>query len=97
MKPLEIAPEAANDLRSIALYIAEDNPDRADSFVDELRAKALRIAQQPLSYRARNDISPGLRSATHGRYLLLFRDLPDRVRVVRVVHAARDLGRLSDL
>lgn len=36
-------------------------------------------------------IADGLRSITHGRYLLFFRDLADEVRIVRVLHGARDL------
>ncbi len=38
----------------------------------------------------------GLRMAVHGRYLVLFRDLPDKnvVRVERVLHGARNLPRL---
>jgi len=34
--------EAEADLEEIADYIALDNPDRAVSFMEELRAKALR-------------------------------------------------------
>lgn len=91
MKPLEIAPAARADLIGIGSYIAEDNPERAMSFVAELEAKAMQAAERPLSFSSRDDISPGLRSASHGRYLVLFRDLSDRVRIVRVLHGARDL------
>lgn len=90
MKPLEIAPAARDDLRGIALYIADDNPDRANSFVAELEARFAVVAERPLSFPARDEISPGLRSAAHGRYRILFRDLPHAVRIVRVLHAARD-------
>ena len=91
MKALEIAPAARADIQDIGRYIAEDNPERAMSFVDELEAKTMQVAERPLSFPSRDDISPGLRSAAHGRYLVLFRDLPDRVRIVRVLHGARDL------
>jgi plasmid stabilization system protein ParE len=38
----------------------------------------------------------GLRIAVHGRYLVLFRDLPATatVRIERVLHSARNLPRL---
>lgn len=91
MKPLEIAPAARADLAGIAGYIAEDNPERAISFIAELEITMARVAERPLSFPSRDDISPGLRSAPHGRYLVLFRDLPARVRIVRVLHGARDL------
>jgi plasmid stabilization system protein ParE len=32
-----------------------------------------------------------LRAAIHGRYLIPFRDLDAEVRIVRIVHGARDL------
>jgi len=94
VKPLGFAPAALADLAAIGDYIAEDNPDRALTFVAELETKAARVAERPLSFPARDDISPGLRAALHGRYLILFRDLPDEVRVVRVIHGARDIGRV---
>jgi toxin ParE1/3/4 len=95
MKPVELAPAAHADLAAIGLYIAKDNPARALSFVDELEACAMRIGAQPLAHPARDGISPGLRSAVHGRYLILFRNLPDVVRIVRILHGARDLPALQ--
>jgi toxin ParE1/3/4 len=91
MKQLAFAPAAREDLTTIALFIAEDNPARAESFVAELEAKARLLAEWPQSYPTRDDISPGLRAAVHGRYLLLYRDLEHEVRIIRIVHGARDL------
>jgi len=96
VKRLGFAPEAVADLREIALYIADDSPQRALTFVAELEQKATEAALRPLTFRERSDISPGLRAIVHGRYLIFFRDLADEVRIVRVVHSARDLGRLFD-
>ena len=96
MKRLGFAPQAVADLRDIAGYIAEDDPKRALTFVAELEQKAAEAAARPLTFRERTDISPGLRAIGHGRYLIFFRDLADEVRVVRVVHGARDLPRLFD-
>ena len=91
MKRLVFAPAANEDLLTIGAYIAEDNPDRAESFVAELEATALRIAERLRSFPSRDEISDGLGVAVHGRYLLLFRELEADVRIVRVVHGARDL------
>lgn len=91
MKRLGFAPEARADLAAIAVYIGRDNPDRALSFIAELEARAAQAAERPQSFPARDDISPGLRSVPHGSYRILFRDLPDEVRVVRVLHTARNL------
>jgi toxin ParE1/3/4 len=96
VKRLVISSRALADLRTIATYIAADNPERAASFVTELRARMDVIAAQPLTFRTRDEWSRGLRSAAHGRYHILFRDFPDRVRVTRVLHGARDIPRLFD-
>jgi toxin ParE1/3/4 len=96
VKPLIYAPEAVADLRDITDYIAEDDRARALSFVAELEGKASEAASRPLSFRERSDIVPGLRAIPHGRYLIFFRDLPDQVRIVRVLHSARDLPRLFE-
>ena len=90
MKRLGFAPEALADLREIASYIADDYPDRAITFVVELERKAAEAASRPLSFRERADISPGLRSAPHGRYLIFFRVVGDEVRIIRIIHGARD-------
>jgi toxin ParE1/3/4 len=93
---LLLSPRAAADLEEIADYIARDNPDRAASFVAELEAKCKAVAASPELYPTRADLAPGLRMAVHGRYLVLYRDLPSEntVRVERVLHSARNLPRL---
>jgi toxin ParE1/3/4 len=93
---LLLSPRAAADLEDIAEYIARDNPERATTFVEELEAKCRAVAATPDIYPARPDLAPGLRLAVHGRYLVLFRELPGQtaVRVERVLHGARNLPRL---
>ena len=94
MKRLVFSSAARDDLFVIGLYIAEDDPVRAESFLAELEAKAKRAAERPKSFPARDDIDPGLRVAVHGRYLILFRELEHHVRIIRIVHGARDLNQL---
>ena len=91
MTRLTYLPAALADLREIAVYIADDNPDRAVSFVDELRARAAETAERPASFAARDDLAPGLRVARHGRYLILFQIVMGGVEIVRVLHGARNL------
>lgn len=95
MKRLTVSPAARNDLRDIATFIAADSPEQALRFVAGLSAKMDMIAQQTLIYRSRDEWSAGLRSAQYGRYHILFRDLPDRVRVVRVIHSARNIAAMA--
>lgn len=96
MTRLAYLPAAVADLREIALYIAEDNPERAISFVDALRAKAAETVERPASFAAREDLAQGLRVARHGRYLILFQIVTDGVEIVRVLHGARNLRGVLD-
>lgn len=96
MKRLVFAPAARADLLDIAQYIRQESPQRAVTFVAELRSKAALAAAHPRAFATRDDISVGLRSIVHGRYLILYRELEVDVRIVRVVHSARDLKRLFE-
>jgi toxin ParE1/3/4 len=86
--------QAEIDLEEIGDYIAADNPVRAVSFVREMREHFLQIAKAPLAYTQRSELGDGVRSCTHGNYLILF--IPDEreIFVARVVHVRRDLGAL---
>jgi len=94
MNRIRISLDAEVDLDSIAAFISLDNPYRAESFTEEISARILDIAERPLSFPAREEIFPGLRSALHGKYLIFFRLQGDVVEVLRIVHGARDLKSL---
>jgi toxin ParE1/3/4 len=70
---LLLSPRAQLDLEEIGDYIARDNPGRAISFLDELKAHCGRLLAMPSAYPAREDLGAGIRMAVHGRYLILFR------------------------
>jgi toxin ParE1/3/4 len=86
--------QAEIDLEEIGDYIAADNPARAVSFVREVRDHFQQIAKAPLAYTQRPELGDGVRSCTHGNYLILF--IPDEheIFVTRVIHGRRDLGTL---
>ncbi len=42
--------------------------------------------------RTRDDLSPGLRSLSFGRYVIFYLPVDDGIDVVRVLHSARDIG-----
>ena len=50
MKPVVFSPAASADLKAIGLYIADDNPDRAVTFVAELEMRARKIGEHPLAF-----------------------------------------------
>jgi toxin ParE1/3/4 len=86
--------DALADLEDIGDFIAEDNPIRADSFVAELHDKARSIGRLPRAHPLRSDLAPGLRAAVHRSYLIFFRINRNHVEILRIVHGARNLGRL---
>jgi toxin ParE1/3/4 len=89
---VNFSPAAQADLLDIALYIAQDNPTRALSFVDELEAKCLRLGQVSGIGTARPELGDDLRMLPHGNYLIFHRDHERGLRIERVMHAARDTG-----
>jgi plasmid stabilization system protein ParE len=97
---VRITAEAEADLESIGDYIAQDNPQRAVTFVRELRAACLGLADFPerfplLLHRAEQ----GVRHRVHGRYAIFYRVETEIVTVLHVLHGARDqeAARLLDM
>ena len=50
---------ARRDLDGIWDYIAQDNPDAADDFIDRLTARCESYARQPQLGESRDNILPG--------------------------------------
>lgn len=92
---VEIKPRAVRDLKDIGGYIARDNPERAISYVRELRAKMEKIAKNPKGYPIRTDLEFSIRSASYQSYIIFFHILENGVvEIVRVIHGARDIDNL---
>ena len=83
---------AEQDLEEIGDYIAQDHPRRALSFVRELRKHCEKIASNPAGYRRRLELADDIRSCTHGHYVIFFVATPDKLKIVRVLHGARDIA-----
>jgi len=88
---VRLSAEAEADLESIGDDIARDNPMRALSFVQELRAKCLALADMahafPLVPRYERH---GIRRRVDGNYLIFYRIQDDMVVVLHVLHGAMD-------
>jgi len=82
---------ATIDLEEIGDYIARDNPRRALTFINELRARCIKIAQAPLTCVARPELADNLRCCVHGSYVIFFVIKGNQVQIARVLHGARDL------
>ncbi len=88
---VELSNFIESDLDTIAEYIAQDNPVRAVSFIQEIRSKFRLIGQNPRIYRLRPEVGEDARAAVVGQYVVLFHIINDTARIERVVYGGRDL------
>lgn len=88
---IEFSRFVEGDLAAIGDYIAQANPTRAVSFIQEIRAQLGRILRNPLLYQLRPEIGETARMAIVGRYVILFRVVGNVVRIERVVYGGRNL------
>ena len=87
-------PEAERDLLDIWLYIADDNLENADHFLDKLEQQCQSLARQPLMGQSQEELAPGLRSFPVGNYLIFYRPIDNGIDVIRVLHGGRYLSAL---
>lgn len=88
---LELSPLAQADLDAIGDYIAKDSPSNALRFIQGLREQCHKISRAPMACVARPELSDGLRSCAHGRYVIFFRLIVECVRIERILHSAMDV------
>ncbi len=83
--------QARADLIRIGDAIAQNNPVRAITFVDELQAKCLILVEHPLIYSLvpRHE-SKGIRRIVHGNYLIFYRVDADSVTILHVLYGGMD-------
>ncbi|MEN9561760.1 MAG: hypothetical protein RIR73_4 [Chloroflexota bacterium] len=86
---LEWRPQASADLLEIVAYVADDNPDAAQELKEEIEAKADKLPDHPRLYKPSVRVK-GLRElVVRSNYILLYRDSPEVVEIVNVIHARR--------
>lgn len=89
---------ARQDLFDIGDFIAADNPRRAQSFVLELRAACLELAEAPFRFAQLSGFeAKGYRRRVFGNYLIIYRVSEEAVVVLRVVSSALDLTYLDPI
>jgi toxin ParE1/3/4 len=84
-------PEAEADLTAIALFVGEQNIERAKAVVARLRARCRILEAHPHAGRPRPELAEGLRSLIERPYVILYRIEGDAAEVVAFLHGARDL------
>jgi toxin ParE1/3/4 len=100
MRRVATTPEADQDLVEIALYTAtsQRSIDAARTFVWMLKDKFLLLAENPDLGRSRDEITGlrmasanSLRSFPVNKYVVFYDPMEDGVRILRVLHASRDI------
>jgi toxin ParE1/3/4 len=89
-----ITPSANTDLLEIWEFIAADNPDQADTFIGLIDATFQNLSRQADLGRMHDELAPGLDSFPIGRYPIVYLLDSGCLRIVRVLHGARDLDAL---
>ena len=100
MRRVATTPEAKHDLVEIALYTAtsQESIDAAREFVWMLKDKFVLLAENPDLGRGREEIT-GIRTASPhplrsfpvNKYVVFYEPMEDSVRILRVLHASRDI------
>jgi toxin ParE1/3/4 len=95
--PVQKTTQAKADLIEIADYIAADNPEAAERFLDAAEATFAFIASLPSvgrTFRFQSPAAQGTRVwRVEGfeRYLIVYRSVESRIEIVRVLHGSRDI------
>lgn len=88
MPGLEWKATAIADLLAIIDYIADDNPDAAQSLKDEIEDKVARLPAHPQMYRA-GRVDGTREMVVRPNYIVVYAETPDLVAILRVLHAAQ--------
>ena len=91
MLAIVLTPSANRDLAEIWKFIDADNPAQADAFIDLIDEKFQNLSRQPGPGRRRDELVAGLRSFPVDRYVIFYLQDQDCLRIVRVLHDARDV------
>ena len=88
---VRLTAEAETDLERIAEHIAQDNPPRALTFAQELRAACLGLGDFPERFPlVPRYANRGVRHRVYGDYLIFYRFDGASVTVLHVLHGAMD-------
>ncbi len=90
----ELSPQAREDLIEIWEYIAQFSEEAADKLIESIYQKAALLALSPYMGAARPELAPDLRSFVVDKYVLFYRPIDNGIKVVRVLHGARDIEQL---
>jgi len=87
-----LSQEADNDLEEIFDYTFEEfGFNQAVKYLDEIAEVFVKIINTPEMERSRNEIKKSLYSLPTGSHVVFYTIQIDRIRIVRVLHGAKDM------
>jgi toxin ParE1/3/4 len=95
MSRVDRTDRARVDLLQVWNYIAERNFSAADRMLDRILDTLNLIATQPEMGEVVEHLKRGARRFSVGNYILYFEPMDDGIRLLRVVHASRQIEDLS--
>ena len=98
MKRFILTPRAKQDLNDIWDYIANDNIEAADRVLDALDNAMIKLAKNPGIGHRRDELTDKRhRFLLVYSYLIVYRHETKPLRIIRVLHAARDVQSILGL
>ena len=97
---ISLHPQARRDIVEQARYIAEDNPDAADRFLDFVEQALSALADMPHMGALRTFDNPALERIRmwpikgFEKHLIFYRQIAGGIEIIRVLHGARDIEAL---
>ena len=93
---IEWSDEAIADVEALAEYIARSSPANADRVVVAIRTSTLKLTDFPHAHRIIPEFAdPSRRETFVHRWRLMYSILPDRIRIVGVIHGNRPLDTID--
>jgi toxin ParE1/3/4 len=88
----ELSIEADKDIDAIFDYTLEEfGMDQAVAYLSGLDDSFTQLLDNPELGSKRSEIRKGLRSIITESHIVFYRVLKDRIRIIRILHASRDL------
>lgn len=94
----ELTEDADADINALWLYIAEHrSPNAADRLADRIYDAFELLAQNPFMGHQREDLTDRpVRFWNVRRYTIVYRPLPPPLRIIAILHGARDFAPILD-
>ena len=98
MSGYRLSPLALDDLDAIDAYVSAHSPRAAKTLLNTLFKAFGRLAEQPGLGHTRTDLTalPVRFLTVAGRYTIVYREMPDRLDIVRIIGGGRDVSAILE-